>query len=33
MELLTDWGIAADRIETLLATGAVFTSDGQGGVA
>ncbi|HLZ76170.1 CoA transferase [Phenylobacterium sp.] len=31
--LLTDWGIAPQRIETLVASGAVFTSDGEGGIA
>ncbi len=33
VELLTDWGIAPERIEALLASGAVFVSDGQGGIA
>jgi crotonobetainyl-CoA:carnitine CoA-transferase CaiB-like acyl-CoA transferase len=33
VELLTDWGIAPDRIVSLIAAGAVFTSDGQGGIA
>ncbi|HEY2357462.1 MAG TPA: CoA transferase [Phenylobacterium sp.] len=33
VELLTEWGIAPDRISTLLASGAVFASDGLGGVA
>jgi crotonobetainyl-CoA:carnitine CoA-transferase CaiB-like acyl-CoA transferase len=33
VELLTDWGIAPQRIEALVASGAVFVSDGQGGIA
>jgi crotonobetainyl-CoA:carnitine CoA-transferase CaiB-like acyl-CoA transferase len=33
VELLTDWGIAPQRIAALIAAGAVFTSDGQGGIA
>ena len=33
VELLTEWGIAPDRIVALLASGAVFASDGMGGVA
>ena len=32
-EILTDWGIAPERIAALLAAGAVFESDGCGGVA
>jgi crotonobetainyl-CoA:carnitine CoA-transferase CaiB-like acyl-CoA transferase len=33
VELLTDWGIAPERIEALVASGAVFISDGQGAIA
>ncbi|MGZ6019110.1 MAG: CaiB/BaiF CoA transferase family protein [Phenylobacterium sp.] len=33
VELLTDWGVAPDRIAALVAAGAVFTSDGEGGIA
>jgi crotonobetainyl-CoA:carnitine CoA-transferase CaiB-like acyl-CoA transferase len=32
-QVLADWGIAPERIEGLLATGAVFASDGLGGIA
>lgn len=31
--LLREWGVAEERIARLLADGAVFASDGQGGVA
>lgn len=31
--LLREWGIAPDRISELLGSGAVFASDGKGGVA
>jgi crotonobetainyl-CoA:carnitine CoA-transferase CaiB-like acyl-CoA transferase len=33
VELLAEWGITPDRIEALLASGAVFASDGLGGIA
>jgi crotonobetainyl-CoA:carnitine CoA-transferase CaiB-like acyl-CoA transferase len=32
-ELLAEWGIADQRIRALMATGAIFTADGMGGVA
>jgi crotonobetainyl-CoA:carnitine CoA-transferase CaiB-like acyl-CoA transferase len=32
-EILAEWGIAPERIASLLAAGAVFASDGCGGVA
>jgi crotonobetainyl-CoA:carnitine CoA-transferase CaiB-like acyl-CoA transferase len=32
-EVLADWGIARDRIADLIGSGAVFRSDGQGGIA
>jgi crotonobetainyl-CoA:carnitine CoA-transferase CaiB-like acyl-CoA transferase len=32
-EVLAEWGIAPDRVASLLASGAVFESDGCGGVA
>jgi len=33
VEVLADWGIAPERIRRLLADGAVFVSDGMGGIA
>jgi crotonobetainyl-CoA:carnitine CoA-transferase CaiB-like acyl-CoA transferase len=33
VEILREWGIAAQRIDALLASGAVFAGDGMGGVA
>jgi crotonobetainyl-CoA:carnitine CoA-transferase CaiB-like acyl-CoA transferase len=33
VEILTEWGISRERISALLASGAVFTSDGRGGIA
>jgi hypothetical protein len=33
VEILTEWGIGAQRIADLLASGAVFASDGTGGIA
>lgn len=32
-QVLADWGISPDRVAALMASGAVFQSDGQGGVA
>jgi crotonobetainyl-CoA:carnitine CoA-transferase CaiB-like acyl-CoA transferase len=33
VEVLRDWGVAPERIQRLLADGAVFVSDGMGGIA
>jgi crotonobetainyl-CoA:carnitine CoA-transferase CaiB-like acyl-CoA transferase len=33
VEVLRDWGIAPARIDALIASGAVFVSDGMGGIA
>ncbi|MBX3482212.1 CoA transferase [Phenylobacterium sp.] len=33
LEVLRDWGVAPDRIAALVASGAVFVSDGMGGIA
>jgi len=33
VEVLADWGIAPERIESLLEAGAIFVGDGMGGPA